>query len=1218
MPSSFHPLHIPIQGINLIEASAGTGKTWNIAALFARLVLLEQMPVDKILVVTFTKAATAELKTRLRARLNDALRVLQKYEDGQDIAELCQKYAPDAAAFLAELLQKAMANESPERLVIRLKAAISQFDHASIYTIHGFCQRVLQDFAFYCQVPFSLEMDEEQHRQDYVAAQDYWRATVAHDDTLAQLVYRHRQTPQHLAARVQSFLARPYLKTQPVGKTADFLRQAEQDYRRAWQHAAAQWPQVQAAFLDEVQPKLNKKSYEPQKYADFCALLAQHAEQGDEPPVSTVLEYTLDSKGGNKFRADYLLAKIAKAQQAAQNRETLAFLEDTLGGLVETAQTAEQAEQNALIGLTLALLDDWRVQNEHGKQQQTTRQFDDLLLDVFHALQENRTHAAALSQAMARQWRVALIDEFQDTDPLQYDIFRRAFATESDTQKAACTPAWFMVGDPKQAIYSFRGADIFAYLAAAETAEHRYTLTTNHRSHARLINSIGALFARDKPFALDHLPYEPVSAGRAEKRLPEHEPSVLLRWLNDLHECGDTAEAADTLRHRAADWCAREIARSLHLSAQGQFHIGSLPLEAGQIAVLIRSHRDGGLMQRTLKKYGIKSVLMSRENLFAQEEATAVCALLEFWLKPQKTELLVYVLAGCLFGYTAADVQALLADDAQLAYWTESALQAQQDWQQWGVYAAIQHFLQQNGVITRLLAQGSERMLTNIGQIMELLAAEDEQGRNETALQQWLAQEIAQSTQSGGAESRLLRLESDEHLVKIVTMHAAKGLQYPIVYCPFVWNGGNASADEWQVVQRSGENWLLHKTQLEDGDRESVVQAQLSEDLRLLYVALTRAEEQLNLYMAAGKNTHRSDFYYLLDAPPQESGKKTIAPAAYRKIWQEFIARQDAQNTDFVLTDEPPPPFAAPERTAAAEHEGQPLYRAVPLPQRRYAVTRHTSFTALTRNMPRQPYPVAAEELLQPALDSAEQHPLPALPAAQEQERSMADFPAGTGVGVCLHSLLEYFRFQQAACTQSARTARVLAQYSIDADMWLDTVNDMLDKVRQTPLIGGKALCDFPPEQRLAELDFLFPIQQFDLAALPQWLAESGLDGDIVQAAFSLTAQQVSGFLNGAIDLLLWHEPDTIVVADYKSNRLPDYAPESLTRAIAEHHYYLQALIYAIAAARYCQSRKIAVRHIAVRYLFLRGMDGESSAGVWSWDIPMERLQPWLIHGGDA
>ena len=227
MPSSFSPLHIPIQGINLIEASAGTGKTWNIAALFARLVLLEQMPVDKILVVTFTKAATAELKTRLRARLNDALRVLQKYEDGQDIAELCQKYAPDAAAFLTELLQKAMANESPARLVIRLKAAISQFDHASIYTIHGFCQRVLQDFAFYCQVPFSLEMDEEQHQQDYVAAQDYWRATVAHDDTLAQLVYRHRQTPQNLAARVQSFLARPYLKTQPVGKTADFLRQAE-------------------------------------------------------------------------------------------------------------------------------------------------------------------------------------------------------------------------------------------------------------------------------------------------------------------------------------------------------------------------------------------------------------------------------------------------------------------------------------------------------------------------------------------------------------------------------------------------------------------------------------------------------------------------------------------------------------------------------------------------------------------------------------------------------------------------------------------------------------------------------------------------------------------------------------------------------------------------------------------------------------------------------
>ena len=495
-----------------------------------------------MLVVTFTKAATAELKTRLRGRLDEAFRRIRG-----------DKMDEEADDFMRGLLEQAARQETPERLELRLKAALSQFDNAAIYTIHGFCQRLLGDYAFLCQVPFETSSaDDNDKRELNTYAQDFWRHNVSHDAQNARLAFHADLTPDQVLQQFSRYLGRPDL----------LFRRPQTDLAAETERAQAVWTELQQRFPElkdlfwRVHPMLNGNKFRKTTYEAKLAELEKLLQQTAMP--AKWLETNLGNTNGESvFSADYLTAAVKKGHTAPEaDLAALSFLHK-----VRTAASALlDAEQQALIALQLDCLQYVRRTAAEQRATRQERSPDDLLLDVYHALTAG-AHQDKLAEAVSQNWRVALIDEFQDTDPLQYDIFRRAFAAESGTQKAACTPAWFMVGDPKQAIYSFRGADIFAYLAAAEKAEHRYTLTTNHRSHARLINSIGALFARDKPFALDHLPYETVSAGRVEKRLPEHEPSVRIRWLNDLHECGDTAEAADTLRHRAADWCAREIAR---------------------------------------------------------------------------------------------------------------------------------------------------------------------------------------------------------------------------------------------------------------------------------------------------------------------------------------------------------------------------------------------------------------------------------------------------------------------------------------------------------------------------------------------------------------------------------------------------------------------------------------------------------------------------------
>ena len=1191
MPRSaapFDPLRVPIHGTNLIEASAGTGKTWGIAALFTRLVLLKQLPVEQILVVTFTNAATSELKNRLRERLEEALDSLTGRPEAAD-------------DFLQQLIAEAEQKEPRERLVLRLKTALSQFDSAAIYTIHGFCQRLLRDYAFYCQAPFDTELSDQSDQQLRTAAEDFWRRRVSHDVQTAQLVFKHKQTPQKMLDAVRSYLNRPLLSWRRP--PSDSLTQAQQNLRQQWQAVCNSLDEIEQTFW-RIHPNLSGTSFRLSTYQNKFAGLREALPPADYPP-SSLHNLLRDSKGNSVFTFANLSEKTKKDGNISDEDKQLI---SRLGDLLQALEKAESAEQNALTALHLDLLQAVREAMQQHKKTSRERNFDDLLTDVYHALTEG-AHAEALAALIADNWQVALIDEFQDTDPLQYEIFNRSFIAHHKPL--------FLVGDPKQAIYRFRGADIYAYLKAAADADQHYTLNRNFRSHAALVDGIGLLFQqKNRPFGLADIDYAEVTADRAESRLQPPQAPIRVRWLN---QADDEGYNKDMLRQRAADWCADEIAGMLNLGTLQQQRLKGQALRPADIAVLVRTNREGSLISRALKQRKVQSVLLQRDSVYATPEAEALAALIGFWLQPQDGSLLRFVLGSVLFEQNAEQLYALNHDEQLLSDYLTAAADALALWQQRGFYAAMQAFAARYHLEQRLLAAGKERSLTNYHQLIEQLAAEDAQSLTPAALHQWLHAQMQAAQAGNSGQEHQLRLESDEALVKIVTMHSSKGLQYPLVYCPFAWNNPKNQTNSWQVLHRSDNSELLAEHQLDETDIEQLADEDLGESLRLLYVALTRAEEQLVIYSGYHESSADNPLSYLLEGTAASSraeikqvfsdAKKEEKAAVLYGAWQRFADK--AAHYGFQFTEQAPEPARALPRNSSSEP-----YRAVMRPERRFDLVRYSSFTGLTQKL--AAHAPAHEELL-PALDAAETERRPtALPDEHADLHDIHHFPRGTAAGLCLHEILENFDFQQTADTQSPLIADALTRYNFDP-VWQPAVSRMAEQVARTPLAGGSTLAQLPAENRLAEMGFVLHVNDFSPARLQQWFAAptQQLPPECVAAARALDFHTLKGFLNGFIDLISLDEQGRVCVIDYKSNHLGDniaaYDTQAMNEAVAHHHYYLQALIYAVAVARYFAQRGRPLAEVHIRYLFLRGLDDHDvENGIWSWTLTQAQLAEWL------
>ncbi|QQN49162.1 exodeoxyribonuclease V subunit beta [Stutzerimonas balearica] len=1155
-------LESPFDGRSLIEASAGTGKTWTLTALYARLLLERQLSVGQILVVTYTTAATAELRERIRTRLADLLAIY----DG----------TPGDDAFLQRLHARFPDEASRRRLLL----AVHGFDEAAIFTIHGFCQRALQDAAFEAGGDFDSELTADDRELIDALLADCWRSELADaDPAWARFLAKQRITPTWLRGRLRAHLGKPYLRVEPAEPppAADLSA-----VDAAWQRAAPLWQATGHAWAAELaaHPGLSQTTHKALKFpawrAELDSYFADPAACYDAP------------EGLLKLGAR-ALAKACKKGHAAPQ----CALAEALDALADALAQAVPAGRQRLVGLQVRLLERLNRELPERKAEQRLLAFDDLLNRLDQALRG--PVGEALAASLRDSYPLALIDEFQDTDPIQYAIFDRIYAPGSGA--SLC-----FVGDPKQAIYAFRGADLATYLKAKQQVDRApYSLPVNHRSTPQLIDALNLLFERPRPFSEAGLEYPPVRAAerpRARLRLDDEAAPLGLVWLGD--EPLNKGEAAE----RAAADCARRIAGQLAAAAEGRVGFERdgefTPLKGGDIAVLVANHRQAALIADELARRGVPSVRRGRDSVWQSEEAAELAAVLAAYAEPGREGLLRYALATRLLGRDSTALARCQDDPQQWDAERESAERYHQLWQQHGFMRVFRAWLDEQTVAERLLARvDGERRLTNLLHLGELLQAES---LLRPGLEPLLAWFEAQRAGESGGEEALLRLESDAERVQIVTIHTSKGLEYPLVYCPFLWDGKllGKNRDAASCHDESGRPLLDLGSERLEAHLEQSRRETFAEQLRLAYVALTRARDRLWVHWGpvnlckpkkdgslAEEGLHTSAMAWLLhgralpgnDALGELGNYLGERDALGLRREVERLAEASAGSLACL-------PLQAHEASAAGNLRAEPPRRLAELGRSLHSAWRIGSFSGLAAGL----------HMEAPDRDAL------AMPDPAEPGSGFFAFPRGARAGTCLHAILEDWARGKAPLAELVEPA--LADHGLSGE-WRDVAAAQLQQVLDTDLDGqGLRLSALSPARRLPELGFTFPVRELDVARLRALLGDpaSGLPAPLREAAARLEFDSLRGYLKGFIDLTFEHA-GRWYIADYKSNWLgPDasyYGGERLLQALAGEHYYLQYLIYLVALRRFLRQRLTDYRDDClggVFYLFLRGMP---EAGVY-------------------
>ncbi|MEW5724692.1 MAG: exodeoxyribonuclease V subunit beta, partial [Thermodesulfobacteriota bacterium] len=1009
--------------------------------------------------------------------------------------------------------------------------------------------------------------------------EDFWRRRLPDASPLfLQYLRNNKFLPEDLLKRYAADLTLPRLKVVPPAEDinsaveeAEFLAAAEA-VRRAWPGDRAEVARI--LTQDEG---LKRNIYKLASIPVWLEAMDQFVGGGASTPV-------LFDKF-EKFTWHHLETSVKKNCRAPQHR--FFHLCDRLW---DAAGKLKPFFEQRRLGLTAALFDFVRAELEKKKAEKNVQSFSDLLVKLQRALAG--PGGRFLVGALRHKYKAALIDEFQDTDPVQYDIFLRLFGEDR---------VLFLIGDPKQAIFGFRNADIFTYLEAARDAGRRFTLLENWRAEPGLIKAVNTVFARGRrPFFFQDIPFEP--ARSAENR----EPAPLLEagqvpppfrlwyipatWFSDQGKPIPKGQA----RKKIIQSLAAEIARLVEKGRTGRLLTDGRPLGAGDLAVLVRTNDEARKVAAELARQGVPHVLYSTASLFESGEAVETLRLLAALAEPEDEGLLKAALATDMLGLSGHDLERLGRDEPAWEEWLVRFNEYRRAWLEHGFIRAYRGLLTREKVLPRLMRfPDGERRCTNVLHLAEVLhqaAFHDRLGP--AALVKWLARRMEADT--AGLEEYQLRLESDENAVKIVTVHRCKGLEYPVVFCPFTWGGSRPkSGRDIRFHDLTGTPELsldLGSDEIEE-HRLAMTRENLAENLRLLYVALTRARSRCYLVWGRFHQAETSAPAYLLHQPA-DAAEEDLAQAAEERFHGldedgflgdlEALAAASEGTISLEPLPEEPGPFLVPTEAEAAPLAARTFTGRI---DRSWRIS---SFSSL----------VSGQAPLAEQADYDAAPPPGAEEEAREAEpRGFFAFPPGAKTGLFLHSLFEELDFTRAGELAPALVKQKLAAFGF-APEWSPDVLQMVDKVINAPLKPGRpdfTLARVPPEERLNELEFYYPIQKLAPEALTQVLGEApGLPLRFEELDF----RPAGGFMKGFMDLV-FRFAGRFYLLDWKSNYLgptaADYGPAGLAQAMRAGHYALQYLIYTVALDRYLALRQPGYSYDrdfgGVFYLFLRGVD---------------------------
>ncbi|MDZ7341946.1 MAG: exodeoxyribonuclease V subunit beta [candidate division KSB1 bacterium] len=1191
----FDLINSRLEGSALIEASAGTGKTYTITGLFLRLILEQELLVDQILVVTFTEAATEELRDRIRT----ALRQLRDILSGKTI----QHQLP------AMLIDK--FRDIPQALM-RLDRAIRQFDQAAIFTIHGFCKRMLDEHAFESGSLFDTELVTDQSQVKLEIVYDFWRRHFYQASPLfVRYALQQGVTPEKLFNLVNLRIMHPDFKILPIiepplttesavvsAAEAWPLTTQEQAYEDAYRELRQAWLASRQEVVDILlhSNDLHRGRYHPDNVAHWIDRMDAFLTS----EVASLVSFDQFHK--------FTQSEIFRATKKGCSTPRHSFFSRCEQFQEMQDELQKRFEQHLLL-LKIRLFHFVRAELAKRKLEKNIQSFDDLLLKLFAALQVPA--GSELAAAIRSKYRAALIDEFQDTDPVQYGIFKHIFRPPESIL--------FLIGDPKQAIYGFRGADVFAYMAAAREIPVRFTLVHNWRSEPGLIAAINAIFGRSQlPFIYPEIPFVPGEpAPKAEREYLTIDRSAvapLQLWYIDASQYGDGQKPLSKEKSRELIYhaVAAEIAHVLNEGQQQRLCIGGRPIREQDIAVLVRRNSEALRMQQKLAQLRIPAVLFSTENLFDAPEALALQRLLCSIADPTQESLLAAALATDFIGLTGEQIESLLANDTERESWLLKFRQYHDLWQQRGFIQMFRMFLSREQVLPRLMAfVDGERRATNVLHLAEVLhQASVESKLGIAELLQWLAER--RDPRTPRQEEHQLRLESDDNAVKLITIHKSKGLEYPIVFCPFGWDGSrikdNAEYivfhDEYNqrqlTVNLGSEEWEEHRPLAE--------KEQLAENLRLLYVALTRAKHRCYLVWGRINDAETSAPAYLFHQPKGASAISPVEEIAKRfeslndqSIWQELEDLKQSAQPNIHLAPLPGEPAIEyhPATFADIRLSCEPFGRAID------SSWRVASFSSLIANREHADEIADDEYLLQvtgqPLTTAA------MLLSERIEPTGIHAFPSGRKAGLFFHKIFEVMDFRDYdSSSTSELIVQQLAEYGFES-VWQNEVIAMVRRVLNAPLIPECpefTLSKIDRSQRMSEMEFYFPLQKLTPERLRRFFQQHAglrISDHLPDHIGRLNFSPTRGFMKGIIDLVVQWD-DRFYLIDWKSNRLgerlEDYSQPRLQRVMAEEFYSLQYFIYLVALNEYLKIRWPGydyARHFGgVCYIFLRGVDPQA------------------------
>jgi exodeoxyribonuclease V beta subunit len=1197
-------LAFPLRGSQLIEASAGTGKTFTISALYLRLVLgnggedsgfgRELLP-PQILVVTFTDAATKELRERIRTRLAEAARFFRDETPAPDslIAELREQYLPEQWPGCAN----------------RLDIAAQWMDEAAVSTIHSWCQRMLREHAFDSGSLFTQTLETDHSDLLGEVLRDYWRLFCypMQGDAL-NWVRSNWGGPAALLPRIRALFAseRDSLEGQ---EPAEVISQCLQERRVALIELKKPWLQWADELLAICHQGVAGKSVDGRK------MQARYFEPWFEKIKTWAEDESLEQldigTGFTRLTPDGMAEAWKGEAPRHPGLEAMAGLKACLDGL-PTPDAAVLQHAARWVGARF----------EEEKRRRAEMGFDDMLLRLDAALQSDG--GERLATLIREQFPVALIDEFQDTDPVQYRIFESIYRIEENSPECGL----FLIGDPKQAIYAFRGADIHTYLRARQATVGRlHTLGTNFRSSHGMVNAVNHVFERaearesgrgaflfrqkngDNP-----VPFTPVASQGRKEVLRINDQAVPA--LNIWHLPAEQPLSGAVYRQQLAAACASEITALLNGGQQGQAGFtqdgkafrGLLPAD---IAILVRDGKEAQAVRGQLAARGVRSVYLSdKDSVFAAQEAHDVLTWLKACAEPDVERPLRAALACITLNLSLTELERLNQDELA---WESRVMQFRgyrEVWRKQGVLPMLRRLLHDFRLPQALIARSDgERVLTNLLHLSELLQQAAAELDGEQALIRHLSEHLALSGQAG--EEQILRLESDEQLVKVVTIHKSKGLEYPLVFLPFICSAKPVDGSRLPLHyhDESGHAQVTLKPTAElialaDDER-------LAEDLRLLYVALTRAQHACWLGVAdlkRGNNNgsvlHLSALGYLL------GGGAPLAESAALQLWLRDL-QQDCPALAYAQMPD-----------ATAEHYLPPQNDAALLPPlipKRKASENWwiASYSALrigdtlsvgTDEAPENPQAqkLFDDERLDP------QAPREVVAGGGDIHR----FPRGPNPGTFLHGLLEWAGGEGfAAAPQEVIDAIARRCNRRGWEGWITTLSDWLQHLLKSPLQlgGGQAPVIFGQlTQYQVEMEFWFASHKVDVLKLDALVCQYTHDGVARVAAEPVL---LNGMFKGFIDLTFEHD-GRYYVADYKSNWLgvddAAYTAQAMEQSILDNRYDLQYVLYLLALHRQLKARLADYdydRHVGgALYLFLRGTCA-ASQGVFFARPPRELIE---------